>query len=266
MSAPLSPLGLGCSRLGSFNNLASAADQRAALIAALNAGVTVFDTANIYGQGDSERIIGRTFGRQRDNVFVITKLGKLFSTKMRLMRPLKPILKPLLAAAGRGSAVTAARQGNMAADFSPTRYASALDASLRRLGFDHVDALLLHSPDAAAIGASGVGPALQALVTSGRARMFGISVDDRGALDAALAVTGIGMVQVPLDVADAAAAELADARARGVKVALREVIRLQPDLSPPEAARAAVGRPFADCVIVGASSPSRIRELASALD
>ena len=74
------------------------------------------------------------------------------------------------------------------------------------------------------------------------------------------------MVQVPLDVADAAAAELADARARGVKVALREVIRLQPDLSPPEATRAAVGRPFADCVIVGASSPSRIRELASALD
>lgn len=261
-----SRLGLGCGRLGSFNNLASPAEQRATLDAAFDAGVTLFDTADVYGQGDSERIIGRTFRTRRDRVFVVTKLGKRFALRMRLLRPLKPILARLLRARRRGSLVATRRGDNIGADFSPGRFAGALAASLRRLRFDRVDAVLLHSPSAAAIRADGVAEALQALVANGRARMFGVSVDDRAALEAALALPGLGMVQVPLDVAEAAGAPalLAAARARGVIVVLREVIRLQPGLAPPAAARAAIERPYADCVIVGASTPARIRDVAAA--
>ena len=52
-------LGLGCSRIGSLGNPAPMRDMRALLERALELGVNLFDTADIYGQGDSEREIGR---------------------------------------------------------------------------------------------------------------------------------------------------------------------------------------------------------------
>jgi aryl-alcohol dehydrogenase-like predicted oxidoreductase len=142
----LSKLGLGCSKVGSFNNPAPMSQIRGVMERALDLGVTVFDTADIYGQGDSEREIGRAIRGRREQAFVVTKFGKLFSAKMRLVAPFKPVLKPLVQAVKAGAQVAAQRDGAMAEDFSPGRYAAALDASLRRLGLDHVDGVLMHSP------------------------------------------------------------------------------------------------------------------------
>ena len=142
-------LGLGCSRIGSLGNPVPMRDMRRLLERSLELGVNLFDTADIYGQGDSEREIGRLIAGRRDKAFVVTKCGKKFSRKMQLMRSLKPILKPLLGRAGSArKAVVGQRDANLATDFSPAHITSALDASLRRLGTDHVDALLLHSPPA----------------------------------------------------------------------------------------------------------------------
>ncbi|MDO7844610.1 aldo/keto reductase [Sphingomonas immobilis] len=264
--AALSRLGLGCGRIGSFNNMVPRAEQEACIRTAAELGVNLFDTADVYGQGDSERTLGRLLGRQRDDIFLVTKLGKKFSAKMRLLRPFKPILKPLLARAGKGETITAQRGDNIAHDFSPARYAAALDASLARLRFDQVDALLLHSPPAAAIRAPGVAEALAALVASGKARYFGISCDDGDALDAALDLPGLAMLELPIDLiaARAADARLAAARAAGVVILAREVIRLQPALAPLDAVRLAGERDDVDTIVIGASRPERLRGLIEA--
>ena len=96
-------------------------DIRALLERSLDLGVNLLDTADIYGQGDSEREIGRLLAGRRDRAFVVTKVGKRFSRKMRLMRPLKPLLKPLLARVKSAKgAVVGQRDANLATDFSPS--------------------------------------------------------------------------------------------------------------------------------------------------
>ena len=266
MPPTLSRLGVGCSRIGSFNNATPLAEIRETLALALDLGVTVFDTADIYGQGDSERELGRVLRGRRDQAFVVTKAGKLFSAKMRLMAPLKPILRPLLRAAGAGKAVTARREGAMAEDFTPARLAGALEASLRRLGSDHVDGFLLHSPPAEALAAPGLAEALAGLKTEGKARFVGVSCDDAAALDAALALPGIDLLELPVDLIAAAANGPAgrSIAARGIRVLAREAIRLAPDLRPPEAVALAARQPGVDCVVVGVSRRDRLRELVAA--
>ncbi len=262
----LSKLGLGCSKVGSFNNPAPSSQIRHVLQRALDLGITVFDTADIYGQGDSEREIGRAIRGRRDQAFVVTKFGKLFSAKMRLLRPFKPVLKPLLKSLKAGAQVAAQRDGNMAEDFSPARFAPALDASLKRLGLARVDGVLLHSPPAAIVRQAGVAEALAALQAAGKARYFGVSCDDDECLEAALAIPRLSLLQLPMDVIERAGANgmakvIAD---RGIAVFAREVIRLRPDLKPVAAVAAAAARSDITCVIAGTSSPAHLDMLTAA--
>ena len=111
-------LGLGCSRIGSFNNPCSVSDSIALIRRAFELGITLFDTANIYGQGDSESAIGRALRGHRDEAVIVTKAGNAFSARMALMRPLKPLLRPLTRAR-RGAFITAARQGALRQDWRP---------------------------------------------------------------------------------------------------------------------------------------------------
>jgi len=127
----LSAIGLGCSQIGSFNSPLSRSDIQSLLAAAFDSGVSVFDTSDIYGQGDSERELGRFLaGHRREAAFVVTKGGKLFSNRMRLLRPFKPLLKPLLARGG-GGAITARRAGEISEDFSSAHIIRAVEGSLR---------------------------------------------------------------------------------------------------------------------------------------
>jgi aryl-alcohol dehydrogenase-like predicted oxidoreductase len=262
----ISRLGVGCSRIGSFNNRTPLAETRAMLEAALAAGITVFDTASIYGQGDSERELGRLLKGRADRAFVVTKIGKLFSAKMRLARPFKPLIKALLPAQGR-QAVTAAREGQMDADFAPAGFAAKLEGCLSRLRMDAVDGLLLHSPPRSVIEDPATAEALAALKQRGLIGEWGVSVDTLDELRAAAALPGLALLQIPYDVIEALSGDPLEIAlgARGVTVFAREVIRFQPALAPARAAARAAALPLVDCVIVGASTRAHLGDLAAAV-
>ena len=252
----VSPVGFGCARIGSFNNPASVGQTRRLLEAALDFGVTLFDTADIYGQGDSEREVGRLLRGRRGRALVVTKVGRRFSTGARLLRPLKPLIKTLARRSPTMRSGITARRGNvLACDFSPDYLRSAVDASLRRLGFDEIDVVLLHSPSASALARDGIVEVLEAARRAGKIGAFGVACDDEECLDAALTIPGISAVEVAPPVLRARADELRTvAGERGVAVLVREVVRWRGDLSPTAAIRAFAAQPEVASVIVGTTS------------
>ena len=262
----VSALGLGCSQVGALGHPASLMQWDRLIAHALDLGVTVLDTADIYGQGDSERAIGRVLEGRRGAAVVVTKVGQGFSPLMGALRPLKPMLGPILRAAGSGAAVRARREGFMRNDFSPAHLTAALEASLRRLRLDHVDVLLLHGPPAAVYRDPAVVETLATLVQAGKARRVGASCEALEDLEAALSMPGLGAIQLSQDLLDAAqAAGLAHRLAAdGRLVMLRQVVRAQPGLGPAAAVAAASHRAGVACVIVGTSRIDHLEVLARA--
>ena len=155
----VSVAGLGC------NNFGMRIDEdasKAVVAAALEAGVTHFDTADLYGGSLSEEFLGRALGKQRDEVIVATKFG---------------MLQPPEGLTGG----------------QPEWIARAIDESLGRLGMDHVDLYWLHAPDAK----TPIGDtlhALDALITAGKVREIGCSNFSPAQLDeAATAAKDLGV-------------------------------------------------------------------------
>jgi aryl-alcohol dehydrogenase-like predicted oxidoreductase len=153
----VSLVGLGC------NNFGGRLDERRStevVEAALDAGINLFDTADVYGSTKSEEILGRALGKERSEVLVATKFGM----------PLDETRK--------GAA--------------PAYVKSALEDSLRRLGTDYVDLYQLHRPDPA----TPIGDTLSALaglVEEGKVREIGCSNFSAAQLrEAEEAVTGGG--------------------------------------------------------------------------
>lgn len=264
----LPALGLGCARIGSFNNPSPLSESIALIRGAVALGVTLLDTANIYGQGDSERAIGLALRGERDRAFIVTKGGLSFSAKMRVLRPLKPLLRPLLGAGndadGMNNIATAKRTAAMRSDWSLTGLLASLDGSLRRLGTDRVDAFLLHSPPADVLHRAGPAEALARISASGRAAMVGVACDDLAALDAALALDKVEILELPWDVL----AEIEDGpRAaeigrRAIRVIAREVLKLQPGVAPIEAIANARAMPIVSTTLIGSRRLDRVRALA----
>jgi len=140
----VSTVGLGC------NNFGRRLDQdatTAVVKAALDAGVTLFDTADIYGLGSSEEMLGKALGAERDNVVVATKFGM-----------------DMQGANGPDWGVRGSR-----------RYIrTAVESSLRRLDTDWIDLYQLHRPDPhTPIGETLA--ALDELVREGKVRYLGSS-------------------------------------------------------------------------------------------
>jgi D-threo-aldose 1-dehydrogenase len=124
-----SRLGFGCAVLG--GRLSTRAKRRL-LDAAFDAGVTHFDVARLYGHGEAERHLGAFLRQHRDSVTVTTKAG---------LRPTGGLARFRLVRAGRhfvGSPSDVTRA------FCADDIRSSLQTSLRKLGTDHVDLLLLH--------------------------------------------------------------------------------------------------------------------------
>lgn len=155
----VSVAGLGCNNFGMRIDEAGA---RAVVDAALDAGVTHFDTADLYGGGKSEEFLGVALGSRRDEAIVATKFG---------MRP-----PPDGLSGGE-----------------PTWVARAVDESLGRLGTDHIDLYWLHQPDRN----TPIGNTLEALhrlVEAGKVRELGCSNFSATQLDeAADAATQLGV-------------------------------------------------------------------------
>jgi len=155
----VSRVGLGCNQFGRKLDREAT---RAVVEAALEVGVTFFDTADVYGSGESERFIGAALGRRRADVVLGTKFGQDASVP------------------GPGGSREHLRR--------------ALEASLERLGTDVIDLYTYHRPD-------GITPleetltAMQELVDEGRVRWLGLSNVDAAQV-AAAAASGVTVVAV----------------------------------------------------------------------
>lgn len=147
----VSVVGLGCNN---FGMRIDALQAKAVVDAALDAGVTYFDTAEGYGGGRSEEFLGAALADRRDEAVIATKWG---------MQP--------------------AVEGEPA-NGSPERVRAALEGSLRRLGVDHVDHYQMHNPDPSVPIAETLG-ALEELVAEGKVREIGCSNFSAEQLDAA---------------------------------------------------------------------------------
>ncbi|MEP4077627.1 aldo/keto reductase [Haloferula sp.] len=167
----------GTSRLGGTVSHYDKSEAQAILRTAMEGGVNCFDTADIYAQGNSERLLAETFSGCRDKVVIATKGGYVLSAKARILAKAKPLVRKFL---GRGKglakAVGKARGGQMARDFSREHLTKALEASLRRLRTDRIDLYQLHSPSAEHLMVSGAFETLARFKETGKIRAFGASI------------------------------------------------------------------------------------------
>jgi aryl-alcohol dehydrogenase-like predicted oxidoreductase len=127
------------------------AESLRALRCAFDLGITFFDTADVYGTGHSERILGQALGDHRDEVVIATKWGNTYNEERRAL------LDP---------------------DISGAYARRALEASLRRLGTDYVDVYLFHLADTKPADAAPLLDVLEEMVTAGLVRAYGWSTDD----------------------------------------------------------------------------------------
>ena len=163
----VSAQGLGCMGM-SFAYGTPDADESVATIArALDLGVTFFDTADMYGFGHNEELVGKALAPHRDEVVLATKFGIHLDED---------------APGGRG----------VRGDAAYVR--QACDASLGRLGTDHIDLYYQHRPDVTVPIEETVG-AMAELVEAGKVRHLGLSEASADTLRRAAAVHPIAALQ-----------------------------------------------------------------------
>ncbi len=166
----VSVVGLGCWQLGADWGEVSEEQALAVLRAALDGGVTFLDTADVYGDGRSERLIGRLLAeRDREGLTVATKLG-------RRAEPHVPEAYTLEA------------------------FRAWTDRSRRNLGVDTLDLVQLHCPPTPVYDDDRVFDALDTLVDDGVLAAYGVSVETVDEALRAIARPGVATVQVILNV------------------------------------------------------------------
>jgi aryl-alcohol dehydrogenase-like predicted oxidoreductase len=222
----VSELGLGCARIGGVFQGDSQSFVRL-LAVARDGGMNFFDTADIYSQGESEALLGRTLSKRRSEVIITTKAGYCLPGRRKLAGHLKPLLRPIIRALGiRRDRLPSAARGTIAQDFSPAHLTRALEASLRRLRTDYVDLFQLHSPPTEVIERGEWERALEDSKRAGKLRYYGISCDTEEATLAALRYTGISSLQFGFSLLEPGALEkvLPAAQARNLACIARECL------------------------------------------
>jgi aryl-alcohol dehydrogenase-like predicted oxidoreductase len=145
--AVVSRLGLGCMGMSEFYGQRDDAESAATLLRALDLGVTFLDTADTYGIGDNEELIGKTIKGRRHEVFLATK----FANIRRKEDPTYWVISG-----------------------KPDYVRSACDASLKRLGIDCIDLYYQHRVDPNTPIEETVG-AMAELVRAGKVKYLGLS-------------------------------------------------------------------------------------------
>ncbi|MFZ4841152.1 aldo/keto reductase [Mycetocola saprophilus] len=164
----VSAIGLGTWQLGADWGEVSEADALAVLEESVTAGVTFFDTADVYGDGRSERFI-RTF-RERNpeqNVFVATKIGR--------------------------------RLEQLPENYSRENFIAWVDRSRTNLGVDTLDLVQLHCPPSAVYTDQRVFDALDELVEKQAIAAYGVSVEESAQALTAIDRPGLSSVQIILN-------------------------------------------------------------------
>lgn len=161
-------VGLGCMSFSGIYGGFEGIDPNQVIGRALDLGVTLLDTADIYGPFISEEVVGQAIAGRRDEVVLATKFGLTFE-----------IVDGVLTRGVNGR---------------PEYVHSSIDGSLARLGVDHVDLYYLHRPDTDVPIEETVG-AMAELVTAGKVRHLGLSEASVDTLRRASAVHPIAALQ-----------------------------------------------------------------------
>jgi aryl-alcohol dehydrogenase-like predicted oxidoreductase len=162
-------VGLGCWQLGADWGQVTEDDALAVLHAAVDAGVTFLDTADVYGDGRSEQLIRRFLAERPDaGVTVATKCG-------RRADPHVP------------------------AAFTPENLRAWIDRSRANLGVERLDLVQLHCPPTPVYSADEVFDALDALVAEGKLASYGVSVETCDEALTAIARPHVASVQIILN-------------------------------------------------------------------
>lgn len=147
LGAVVSRMGLGCMGMSEFYGERNDEESAATLLRALDLGVTFLDTADVYGIGDNEELVGKTIKPRRDQVFLATKFANVR---------------------------TKAEPNVWSISGKPDYVKSSCDASLQRLGLDHIDLYYQHRVDPNTPIEETVG-AMAELVKAGKVKYLGLS-------------------------------------------------------------------------------------------
>ena len=157
--------GLGCMGMSQSYGAADPEESDATIHRALDLGITFFDTADVYGDGHNESLVGRALGARRTEIVLATKFSLARND-----------------------------DGSMRIDGRPEYIRSAIDASLTRLGTDYVDLYYQHRVDPNVAIEDTVG-AMSELVEAGKVRYLGLSEASSHTLGRAAAVHPIAALQ-----------------------------------------------------------------------
>ena len=165
---PVSVIGLGTWQLGADWGEVSESDALAILEAAAEAGVTFFDTADVYGDGRSEQLIGRFLAENPDLVVTVaTKMGRRVEQRPE--------------------------------NYTLANFRTWADRSRRNLGVDQLDLVQLHCPPTPLYSSDEVYDALDTLVDEGAIASYGVSVETCDEALTAVARRGTATVQIILN-------------------------------------------------------------------
>ena len=164
----VSVVGLGTWQLGADWGDVSEADAMAVLEASAEAGVTFYDTADVYGDGRSEQLVGRFVAAHQDAGFTVaTKMGR--------------------------------RAEQVPASYVEQNFREWLDRSRRNLGVDTIDLVQLHCPPSEVIDDDATYDVLDRLVDEGVIAAYGVSVETAAQALSAIARPGVASVQIILN-------------------------------------------------------------------
>lgn len=162
---PVSAIGLGTWQLGADWGAITEEDATAVLAASVDEGVTLFDTADVYGDGRSESIIGRFLAaRPGHGITVATKMGRRLAQEPE--------------------------------NYTPENFRAWTDRSRANLGVDTLDLVQLHCPPTAVIEDDATYDALDALVADGAIAAYGVSVETTAQALDAIARPNVTNVQI----------------------------------------------------------------------
>jgi aryl-alcohol dehydrogenase-like predicted oxidoreductase len=227
----VSEIGFGTSKLASLATGLTKRQARRLLDRADELGITFFDSADSYGQGSAEDLLGAFCKDKRDRVIISSKAGFRFTRAGGLLKFIKPIAAQVLSKVKAGRhLVSSIREGApqlklISQSFEPDYIGTAIQDSLRRLRTDYLDIFFLHNPPVDAVSNPVLSELLRQRKRAGQIRSFGVSTGDPEVLAAACSFEGFEIVQVPINrlTVPALGKRLSECAAHGMGIVANQV-------------------------------------------